>query len=66
MRLVQIVQSLLTSAFVVNSDSNNKACFVDASVTAMYISRPLFSYNILFPSVKRGYLTLVVLILLPA
>lgn len=48
--------------------SEIQCSFVDAtaSVASLCISLPLFTYNVLFPAVKRGYLTLVVLILLPA
>lgn len=55
---------LLTSQFAARF--RHDTFTVSPGVTTLLVSLALLCSNVLFPAVKRGYLTLVVLILLPA
>lgn len=59
---------LLTSQFTAKFNPNNYSALLMPQRVwqQQHIYLPLFCHNVLFPTVKRGYLTLVVLILLPA
>lgn len=65
---IKRLDSVVNKSICTEKESCKVQCFADATdrATECYTFLPHFCYNIMNPAVKRGYLTLVVLILFPA